>query len=100
MQEVTGSSPVSPTTTARRRVERDTRRRDGATREQGHRLRAPQSPTMAHHPRAAGEPARDPPDSAEREMRGTAARTRVEPREDRTSRPARMRGLLIPRADG
>jgi hypothetical protein len=50
MQEVTGSSPVSPTTLTRRCIDREARRRDGVTREPGHRLEARRQPTTTHHP--------------------------------------------------
>jgi len=59
MQEVTGSSPVSPTTTWTRRSGQPASRR-GHERA-GTRLKARRPPTATHHPWATGEPVRDPP---------------------------------------
>ena len=77
MHEVTGSSPVSPTT-LRAPASRPGPRRGPIERRAGRtppecRQRAgaigckpPQTRPVRHHPRAAGEPARDPPVSAAR----------------------------------
>src|SRR3954454_3335104 len=92
MQEVTGSSPVSPTTTRRER-------RAGRAARSGspeNRVTAA-SPTITphrYHPRAAGEPARESPDSATHECTTTVVKAGGTAGEDLSS-CRRTRGLVI-----